>query len=75
MKTGDILVLIILIVSIGVAIWADFDARDDCLVSKKPETDSTSFRFIAPFTGKYKRIDGVLFCRDSRGTLHAYSKK
>ena len=72
MKTGDKLVLIVFVVSIGVAIWAHFDAHDDCLAMIKPKTDSTQSWREAKFTGEYKRRNGVLYCIDTNGVEHSY---
>lgn len=72
MRPIDKYIVIFMVMGLSLFGYAHFDAQSQCLASKKPKTDSTGPAFVSPFTGEYKRLGGILFCRDSRGTLHAY---
>lgn len=72
MTQGDKLVIVLLLVGVSIVLYAHYDAKSDCLSMEKPETDSTPFKVVTPFTGEYKRISGHLFCKDSRGNLYRH---
>ena len=73
MRTVDLVILILVILTGAFAAWLHFDARDDCLAMVKPKTDSTPRP--AKFTGKYERTNGVLYCFDTKGVKHSYRNR
>lgn len=72
MQLRNLLLLIVAILITIVTVCVHYDAKQSCLMSQKPKTASTGYRFVSPFTGKYERLNGVLFCYDSKGVLHEY---
>ena len=72
MKRSDKILIILFIIGASIAYYADYDAEQSCLSMKKTKTDSTPVLAVSPFTGKYKRINGQLYCFDTRGVEWAY---
>ena len=72
MRTVDLVVLICVVLGVALAGLSHHLTIKQCLASVKPKTDSTGHRFVSPFTGKYKRLNGILLCYDSNDTQHAY---
>lgn len=73
MRTVDIVVLLLLIISGALVTLAHLNARDDCLTMVKPKTDSTPRP--AKFTGEYEQTNGVLYCFDTNGVKHHYRNR
>ena len=74
MRTIDLVVLILLVISAALAWWSHSATRDDCLAMVKPKTDSTPSWRAAKFTGEYERSGGSLYCLDTKGVKHSYRR-
>jgi len=72
MKTGDKYLLRLMVIGLLLVGYAHYDAQKSCLSMKKTKTDSTPPLAYSPFTGDYERINGRLFCIDSRGSSYRY---
>lgn len=75
MQIRNLFLTIFVIIGVIIVGCAHYNAQNSCLTSQKPKTASTGHRFVSPFTGEYKRLNGVLFCYDSRGILHQYREQ